>query len=109
MPWVYLVISACFEVCWAIGIKFTDGFTRPWTSVFTVAIGGVAALFLSLALRTIPTGAGYAAWTGIGAVGTVLVSILLLDERMTAYRVICIGLIVFGVAGLQLTAPPAAE
>ncbi|WP_395749932.1 quaternary ammonium compound efflux SMR transporter SugE [Prosthecobacter sp.] len=102
MPWFHLIIAGLLEVAWAIGLKQTDGWTRLWPSVITVALMIASFFFLSLALRTLPLGTAYAIWTGIGAVGTALVGIFIFDEPRTAARLICILLIVSGVIGLKL-------
>lgn len=102
MAWVVLFIAGLFEVGWAVGLKFTDGFTRLWPSVATaVALIGSMGL-LALALRTLPLGTAYAVWTGIGTVGTAVLGILLFREPATAMRLICIALIVAGIVGLRL-------
>jgi quaternary ammonium compound-resistance protein SugE len=103
MAWVYLFTAALFEIGWAVGLKYSQGFTKLWPSVLTVA--GMVASFtlLAVAVRTIPVGTGYAVWTGIGAVGTVILGVLLFDEPLTASRVACLLLIVVGVIGLKLT------
>jgi quaternary ammonium compound-resistance protein SugE len=102
MSWVYLVLAGLLEIGWAIGLKHTDGFTRPLPTVLTIAAMAVSIGLLGLALRTLPVGTGYAIWTGIGTVGTVLVGILLLGEAATPARLASIGLIVAGIAGLKL-------
>ncbi|HYG89409.1 MAG TPA: quaternary ammonium compound efflux SMR transporter SugE [Azospirillum sp.] len=102
MAWVYLLIAGLFETAWAIGLKYTEGFTRPWPSLLTVAAMVVSFVFLSLALKTLPVGTGYAVWTGIGAVGTVILGIVLFGEPATLARLTCIGLIVGGILGLKL-------
>lgn len=105
MAWVYLLVAALFEIGWAIGLKYAQGFTKLWPSVLTIIAMVVSLLFLALAVRTIPIGTGYAVWTGIGAVGTATLGIILFAEPVTAWRVVCLLLIVGGVAGLKLTAP----
>ncbi len=102
MAWIYLFIAGLFETCWAIGLKYTDGFTRPLPTVLTLGAMLISILLLGLALKTLPVGTGYAVWTGIGTVGTALLGILLLGEPATALRLACIGLIVIGIAGLKL-------
>jgi quaternary ammonium compound-resistance protein SugE len=101
MPWVYLLIAAALEVAWAVGLKYTDGFTRLWPSVGT----GVALIasvgFLALATRTLPIGTAYAIWTGLGAAGTVICGIVLFGEAATALRLGCVALILAGVIGLK--------
>ena len=102
MAWVVLFVAGLFEVGWAVGLKFTEGFTRLWPSVATaVALIGSMGL-LALALRTLPLGTAYAVWTGIGTVGTAVLGILLFREPATAMRLICIALIVAGIVGLRL-------
>ena len=105
MAWIYLLIAGLLETGWAIGLKYTEGFSRLWRSVATVAAMAVSFLFLSLALKTLPVGTGYAVWTGIGAVGTVILGIVLFGEPATLARLACIGLIVAGILGLKLVSP----
>ena len=102
MAWAYLALAGLFEVGWAIGLKYTDGFTRIIPSVLTLVSMAVSVLLLGLALKTLPVGTGYAVWTGIGTVGTALLGIYLLGEPATATRLACIGLIVAGILGLKL-------
>ena len=102
MPWLHLIIAGLLEVAWAIGLKQTEGWTRLWPSLFTVALMIASFFFLSLALRTLPLGTAYAVWTGIGAVGTALVGIFIFDEPRTVARLVCILLIISGVVGLKL-------
>jgi quaternary ammonium compound-resistance protein SugE len=102
MAWFYLLIAGLFEVAWAIGLKYTEGFTRLWPSLWTVASMAVSLLFLGLALKTLPVGTAYAVWTGIGAVGVAILGIVLFAEPATAARLGCIGLIVSGIVGLKL-------
>lgn len=103
MDWVYLFIAAMFEMGWAIGLKYTEGFTRLWPSVFTI-LGTIASFFfLSVAVKNLPIGTAYAVWTGIGTVGTVLFGILFLGEPKDLTRVVCILLIVAGIIGLKVT------
>ena len=102
MAWAYLARAGLFEVGWAIGLKYTDGFTRIVPSVLTLISMVVSVLLLGFALKTLPVGTGYAVWTGIGTVGTALLGIYLLGEPATATRLICIGLIVAGILGLKL-------
>jgi quaternary ammonium compound-resistance protein SugE len=105
MEWVYLVVAGLFEVGWAIGLKYTEGFTKLGPSVATI-IGMIASFgLLSLALRTLPIGTAYAIWTGIGAVGTAVLGIVLFKEPADVARLVCIGLIVAGVIGLKLVTP----
>ncbi len=103
MAWVLLVVAGLFEVIWAIGLKYTEGFTRLWPSVGTVAAMTASVVLLGLAMRTLPVGTAYAVWTGIGAVGTVVLGIVLFAEPAGAARLVCVGLIVAGILGLKLT------
>ncbi len=102
MAWAFLLIAGLFEVGWAIGLKYTEGFTKPVPSVLTLAAMAGSVLLLGLALKTLPIGTAYAVWTGIGAVGTAALGIILLGEPATAMRLASIGLIVAGIAGLKL-------
>jgi quaternary ammonium compound-resistance protein SugE len=102
MAWIYLLVAGLFEVAWAIGLKYTEGFSRLVPSLWTVAAMILSLIFLSLALKTLPVGTAYAAWTGIGAVGTVLLGIWLFEEPATPLRLACIGLILSGIVGLKL-------
>lgn len=104
MAWVVLVIAGLFEVGWAIGLKYTDGFTRVWPTVGTVSAMVASVALLGLAMRSLPVGTAYAVWTGIGAVGTVTLGMLLFSEPATAARLACVGLILAGIVGLKLTA-----
>ena len=103
MAWMYLFVAGVFEIVWASGLKYTEGFTRLWPSVGTVGGMAVSFLFLAEALKTIPVGTRYAVWTGIGAAGTAVVGILLFGESRDALRLLCILLIVAGIVGLKLT------
>jgi quaternary ammonium compound-resistance protein SugE len=105
LAWGALLIAGLFEVGWAIGLKYTDGWTRLWPSVATVAAMVASFYFLSLALKVLPIGTAYAVWTGVGAVGTALLGMILLGEPATAARLACILLIVGGILGLKLFAP----
>lgn len=102
MQWLFLVIAGFLEVFWAIELKYSQGFTKLVPSVFTV--GGMIAsfYFLSLALKSLPLGTAYAIWTGIGTIGTVILGIVLFKEPMDIMRLVCIGFIVIGIAGLKL-------
>ena len=101
MSWVFLFIAGGFEIVWAIGLKYTDGFTRLWPSVGTIVAMGVSFLFLSYALKVIPIGTAYAVWTGIGAVGVAVLGMILFGEPRDAFRLLCILVIVGGIAGLK--------
>lgn len=105
MAWILLVVAGLLEVGWAIGLKYTEGFTKLWPSVATLVLMGFSFLFLSMALKTLPVGTAYAVWTGIGAVGTALLGICLLGEAATVGRLLSIVLIVAGIAGLKYFTP----
>ena len=105
MEWIKLLVAGLLEVGWAIGMKYTDGFTRPLPSVLTLATMGVSFYLLSSALRTLPVGTAYAVWTGIGAVGTAILGIALFGEPGNWQRVLCIALIVAGILGLKVLSP----
>jgi quaternary ammonium compound-resistance protein SugE len=104
MAWTYLFFAGLFEIGWAIGLKYTHGFTRLVPTVLTVASMIVSLGLLGLALKSLPVGTAYAVWTGIGTVGTALLGIALLGEPATVLRLACIGLIVAGIIGLKLVA-----
>jgi quaternary ammonium compound-resistance protein SugE len=104
MAWVLLLFAGLFEIGWAIGLKYTDGFSRPLPTILTIASMIVSLGLLGLALKTLPVGTAYAVWTGVGTVGTALLGIWLLGEPATAMRLACIALIVAGIAGLKLVA-----
>lgn len=104
MAWTMLVIAGLLEIGWAIGLKYTDGFTRWVPSALTIVAMAGSMWLLALALRSIPIGTAYAVWTGIGAAGTALLGIILFAEPATALRLASIGLIVAGIAGLKLAA-----
>ena len=105
MAWIYLLIAGLLEVAWAIGLKYTDGFTRFWPSAWTLVAMALSVAFLGLALRNLPVGTGYAVWVGIGAVGTAVLGMILFDESRDPLRLLCLGLIVAGVVGLKLVTP----
>lgn len=105
MAWTYLFIAGLLEIGWAIGLKYTDGFSRLWPSVGTIACMIASFGFLAVALKTIPVGTGYAVWTGIGAAGTAILGMLVLGESKDLARVACIGLIIAGVIGLKWVSP----
>ncbi len=104
MAWIYLFFAGLFEVGWAIGLKYTEGFTRALPTAGTVASMVVSLGLLGLALKELPVGTGYAVWTGIGTVGTAILGIVLFGEPATAMRLGCIALIVAGLIGLKLVA-----
>lgn len=105
MAWVYLVIAGLLEVGWAISLKYTEGFTKITPSIVTIALMILSFTLLSIALRTLPVGTAYAVWTGIGAVGTVLLGIILFQDPIEFRRMTCIGLIIAGVLGLKIVSP----
>ncbi len=105
MVWLVLFLAGLSEVCWAVGLKYTEGFTRLWPTVGTVAAMAISFGLLSQAMKTLPLGTAYAIWTGIGAVGTALVGIVLFGESANPARLACIGLIAAGIVGLKLATP----
>ncbi len=104
MAWGYLFIAAVFEIGWAVGLKYSHGFTKLWPSVFTLLSMVASMSLLAVAVRTIPIGTGYAVWTGIGAAGTALLGMWLFAEPATAARLFFLGLSVAGIIGLKATA-----
>jgi quaternary ammonium compound-resistance protein SugE len=102
MSWLFLFVAGLFEIGWAIGLKYTEGFTRLVPSILTVTAMALSILLLGLALRTLPVGTAYAVWTGIGAVGTAVLGIYLFGEPAGAARLASIGMIVAGIVGLKL-------
>ena len=104
MPWILLTLAGLFEIGWAIGLKYTDGFTKLVPTVLTAASMLVSIVLLGLAVKTLPMGTAYAIWTGIGTVGTVILGIVLFAEPVTAMRLGCIALIVTGILGLKFVA-----
>jgi quaternary ammonium compound-resistance protein SugE len=105
MAWLILAVAGLFEIGWAIGLKYTEGFTRLWPTLGTVASMIVSLGLLGLALRTLPVGTAYAVWTGVGTIGTALLGIALFNESADLIRLACIGLIVAGIVGLKLVTP----
>ncbi|HEX7069643.1 MAG TPA: quaternary ammonium compound efflux SMR transporter SugE [Rhodothermales bacterium] len=105
MPWLILFVAGLFEVVWAIGLKYTEGFTRLWPSLGTLAAMGISFFLLSQALKTIPVGTGYAVWTGIGVVGTAILGMILFGESRDVARIVCLLLIVAGIVGLRVISP----
>lgn len=105
MPWLLLILAGLFEVGWAIGLKYTDGFTRLWPTVWTAAAMLISLGLLGLAMKSLPVGTAYAVWVGVGAVGTVILGIVLFAEPANTLRLISVGLIVAGIVGLKLSAP----
>jgi quaternary ammonium compound-resistance protein SugE len=105
MAWIILLVAGLFEVGWAVGLKYTEGFTRLWPTVGTGVSMVLSMTLLGLALKTLPLGTAYAVWTGIGAIGTALFGIVVLKEPATAARLVCLCLIVAGILGLKLFTP----
>jgi quaternary ammonium compound-resistance protein SugE len=103
--WAILFLAGLFEVGWAVGLKYTEGFTRLWPTVLTLGAMVVSLSLLGLALRHLPLGTAYAVWTGIGTLGTVILGIWLFGESAAVLRLVCIGLIVAGIIGLKLVTP----
>jgi quaternary ammonium compound-resistance protein SugE len=103
--WILLLVAAVFEVGWAVGLKYTQGFTRLWPSVATLAAMAASLYLLALAARALPIGTAYAVWTGIGAVGTAAIGMLWLGEPASVARVACMAMIVGGVVGLKIFSP----
>lgn len=101
MSWLLLLLAGLFEVAWAIGLKYTDGFSRPLPTLLTLSAMGVSVLLLAMAVKQLPLGTAYAVWTGIGAVGTVLMGIWLFNEPAPLARVLCLLLIIGGILGLK--------
>ncbi|MDR7099204.1 quaternary ammonium compound-resistance protein SugE [Lysobacter niabensis] len=105
MPWIILILAGLFEVGWAIGLKYTEGFTRLWPTVGTIAAMAVSLGLLGVAMKSLPVGTAYAVWVGVGAVGTVILGIVLFDEPSNALRLASVALIVAGLVGLKLATP----
>lgn len=106
MAWIILFLAGLFEIGWAVGLKYTDGFTKLWPSVGTLASMGVSVLLLAIALKTLPLGTGYAIWTGIGTIGTVIFGIIVFGESTEVLRLACIAMIIGGIVGLKLITAP---
>lgn len=105
MAWLILIIAGLFEVGWAIGLKYTEGFTRLWPSVLTVLAMVISLWLLGLAMKTLPVGTAYGVWVGVGVVGTVIMGIIVFDEPVNAVRVLSLALITAGIVGLKVTTP----
>jgi len=105
MAWSCLLLAGLLEIIWTLGLKYSDGFTRLWPSVITLAASALSFALLSLSLKDVPYGTAYSVWTGIGAVGTAVVGILLFGESLDGARVACLGLILGGIVGLRLVTP----
>lgn len=104
MNWILLLVAGMLEIGWAVGLKYTDGFTRLWPSVATAAAMVVSMLLLGIALKSLPVGTAYAIWVGIGAVGTALAGVLLFGESVSTIKIVSLVLLVAGIAGLKLGA-----
>jgi quaternary ammonium compound-resistance protein SugE len=102
MAWLLLLIAGLFEVAWAIGLKYTQGFTQPWPSVLTVGAMVCSIVLLGMAMKSLPVGTAYAVWVGVGAVGTAILGMWLFGEPATVGRLASLGLIVAGIVGLKL-------
>jgi quaternary ammonium compound-resistance protein SugE len=105
MDWVILVLAGLFEVGWAIGLKYTEGFTRLWPTLWTVSAMLISLWLLGIAMKSLPVGTAYSVWVGVGAVGTVILGIVLLGEPANAARLISVALIIAGIIGLKLVTP----
>ena len=105
MAWIILVFAGLFEVGWAIGLKYTEGFTRLWPTIWTVLAMIISLWLLGIAMKSLPVGTAYSIWVGVGAVGTVILGIVLLGEPANAVRLISVSLIIAGIVGLKLATP----
>ena len=105
MAWVLLIVAGLFEVGWAIGLKYTEGFTRLWPTVGTVAAMVISVGLLGVAMKVLPVGTSYAVWVGVGAVGTAILGIVVLGESANLGRLVSLGLIVVGIVGLKIATP----
>ena len=109
MAWIILFVAGLFEIGWAVGLKYTEGFTRPWPTLWTAVALIASMALLGLSLRSLPLGTAYAVWTGIGTVGTAILGIVVFREPATAMRLLCIALILAGIVGLKLATAPAGD
>ena len=105
MAWLYLFLAGVCEVGWVVGLKYSNGFSRPFPTIVTVIAMALSLGLLGLALKSLPLGTAYAVWTGIGAIGTVVLGIILFGESADAMRLVCIGLILTGIVGLKIVTP----
>ena len=105
MAWILLLIAGLLEVGWAIGLKYTEGFTKVWPSVFTLAAMAASVVLLAIAMKSLPVGTSYAVWVGVGAVGTAILGMVLFGESANAGRLVSLGLIVAGIVGLKIATP----
>ena len=102
MAWIILFIAGLLEIGWAVGLKYTEGFTRLWPSVATLAAMAVSVLLLAIAMKELPVGTAYAVWTGVGAVGTAILGIVLFGDSASAARLACLAMIAGGIVGLKV-------
>lgn len=107
MAWTHLALAGIFEIAWAVGLKYTDGLTRPWPTIGTVAAMLASFWFLALAAKTLPIGTAYAVWTGAGVIGTAVLGMILFDEPHDWRRAACLSMILLGIVGLKLASPTA--
>lgn len=105
MNWIILILAGLFEVGWAVGLKYSEGFTRPWPTVATVVSMAISLALLGIAMKSLPLGTAYAVWVGVGAVGTAALGVVLFGESANAMRMASLGLIVAGIVGLKLASP----
>jgi quaternary ammonium compound-resistance protein SugE len=105
MAWPLLILAGLFEIAWAIGLKYADGFSRPLPTVLTIAAMIISVWLLGMAMKSLPVGTAYAVWVGVGAVGTVILGIVLFKEPAGLLRLVSVGLIVAGIVGLKLATP----
>jgi len=105
MSWLLLILAGLLEIGWAIGLKYTEGFTRLWPSIGTVTAMVLSMVLLGIAMKALPVGTAYAVWVGVGAVGTVILGIVLFGEPADALRLVSVGLIIAGIVGLKLATP----
>lgn len=103
LAWIYLLLAGCFEISWAIGLKFSDGFTKLWPSLFTLITGAASFYFLAKAVTTLPIGTAYAVWVGIGAMGTAVLGILLFQETFTTSKLFFLSLLMISIIGLKIS------
>ena len=105
MAWLFIFVAGLLEIAWAIGLKYSDGFTKPLATVLTIILMILSFVVLAQGIRTIPVGTGYAVWTGIGAAGTAILGVILFNEPLTAARVACLAMVIAGIVGLKLVSP----
>ena len=105
MAWIILVVAGLFEIGWVIGLKYTEGFTRLWPTIWTVLAMIVSLWLLGIAMKSLPVGTAYSIWVGVGAVGTVILGIVLLGEPLNSARLVSVALIIAGIIGLKLATP----